>query len=239
MPRHKEKLNASEKRQAFVRNARFMLSVLKKQKKKSGRKVFWGVDSSISNPAFVIDDNKEVTVRSVITPTKDKLYKRFSDIVKIYSACINVSYPVLLLIEDYSYASPYYREVLAELQGQLKRLFWNNNIAVIRVAPRQLKKYVGASEKTKIMLNVFKFTGYSPENDDEADAYVLCMIAKDLYRYLTKYFVKGLFNIDREIFAHLKKKPKMFKYTYRWEVIKSLIENKGCFIDEFMDDENN
>lgn len=231
----KVKLSASERRSRFVENCDYIKRIIKNRKKK-GASYIYGVDSSLSNPAFVLKDikGKKSTPVSTITKTTDPHYKRFSEIVENYDKYISQYKPLYMVIEDYSYASKGRKELLGEMRGQIYMLFYKYKLPMFKIAPMQLKKYAGADSKDKIMLEVYRKWKFLPSNDDEADAYVLLRIGMDINKYLFKYYPKVDLSDDRKILEHLKDVPKNFRYKYRWEVAQTVIINKGRLFSELM-----
>jgi len=73
---------------------------------------------------------------------------------------------------------------IGELGGVIKLMLFDFEITPSLITPTQLKKFVtgkGAADKSMIMLSVYKRWGFDPPDDNQADAYGLAKIAKELY----------------------------------------------------------
>ena len=103
----------------------------------------------------------------------------------------------LAVMEDYAFESKWGRELAGEMHGVIMRYLWNRRIPLIKVAPIQLKNFVGSKAKEHIMKDVFRKWGYDTNNSDEADAIVLAKLGKALYN-ITKWACRAEY--DRKEF---------------------------------------
>lgn len=96
--------------------------------------------------------------------------------------------PTMCILEDYSYESPYGREAMAETQALIMRHFWYAAIPIIKVAPVQLKSFIGCKKKEEILKEVYKKWGIDANNSDESDAVVLAKIGRAIRTVLDMDF---------------------------------------------------
>lgn len=143
---------------------------------------------------------------------------------------INEHKPNFVLMEDYAYGMAQGREMAGELQGCIMYGLAKMDLPLIKPAPSQLKNFVDAQSKSKIMMQVLKKYHMSVHNDDEADAFVLAMIGKAIFDVVwdtknpklknDKSFIKNFYEICK---GHgLVKKQA--------DVVFSLLWRKGNYI---------
>lgn len=115
-----------------------------------------------------------------------------------------------IVIENYSFGSPFRATPLAELGGIIKYALCDvgrTNGTITFAAPTQVKKFlgVGKGEKNTVLLHVFKRYGIELTDDNTADALVLAKIGEAL-----SYGTDGLPQFQQEVIAALKT-PKVRK----------------------------
>ena len=84
--------------------------------------------------------------------------------------------PSIVIMEDYAYGTTQGRELSGEIQGCIMYWLLKMGLPLIKPSPQQIKSFIGAQSKSKIMMNVLKKYRIAVNNDDEADAFVLAMI---------------------------------------------------------------
>jgi Holliday junction resolvasome RuvABC endonuclease subunit len=101
--------------------------------------------------------------------------------------------PLVCFMEDYSFESEFGREKAGEMQGVILRLLWYNEIPVFKIAPSQVKAFIGVTSKELIIKEVLRKYKIDTKNSDEADAVVLGMMGIAVRRIV----VDGM-NIDEK-----------------------------------------
>lgn len=92
---------------------------------------------------------------------------------------------------------------LGQWAGVVYLLFWEFSIPFIEITPSQVKKYLtgkGAGSKSTILLDIYKIHGIEFRNDNIADAYGVCLAARDYFLNTPSY------NYQKEVIASLKKR---------------------------------
>lgn len=89
--------------------------------------------------------------------------------------------PDIVIIEDYAYGATQGRELSGEIQGCIMYWLVKMNLPLIKPSPSQVKSFINAQSKSKIMMSVLKKYRMTVNNDDEADAFVLAMIGRALF----------------------------------------------------------
>ena len=145
-------------------------------------------------------------------------------------ALINEHKPNFVLMEDYAYGMAQGREMAGEIQGCIMYGLAKMDLPLIKPAPSQLKNFVNAQAKSKIMMNVLKKYHMSVHNADEADAFVLAMIGKAIFDVVyddetsklknDKSFIKNFYEICK---GHRLVKKQA-------DVVFSLLWRKGSYI---------
>jgi len=234
-------ISSKEKRRIFIEN---VLGIRKLQKRYEDRHYIIGIDPSLTNTALAVADinNKKFykpfsasdCVHRSNRRYKHTVYERLH-IIDEYIETILKKYPSLLVvIEGYSFSSIRNRELMGEVVGSIKRIFWNNPDyvgGVMVVSPLQLKKYIiGSSRdkltKDKILMNVFKKMKIEARTNDEADAAVLMKIGVDLINIVNKIH-KIMPRDEKGIRDFIKNGEKTVKLNkYEWEVLVSLVMNR-------------
>lgn len=138
--------------------------------------------------------------------------------------------PNIVLMEDYAYGTKQGRELAGEIQGCIQYWLVKMNLPLIKPAPSQIKGFIGAQVKSKIMMEVLSQYRMKVRNDDEADAVVLAMLGKVLFkiaRIVNNEAGYGLKN-DHTFNKHFRKICKdNGLVTKQADVIFTLIRKKG------------
>lgn len=209
-----------------------------------------GVDPSLSGTAVSFVKGEKYKYFSAPKETKNTKFSqthRISIIRKFLRKRFKKHPCQLVVIEGYSYGSVQNRELLGEVGGMIRlSVFWDRPQyvgLVFAATPGQLKKYIlGTSKvkgtsatKDKIMMGVYKELGIEVDNNNESDAIVLSMIAKDLVKFAEMYSKVIPKSIDdKELMHFINNGWKEYGFKkYRWEVLTSLITSKGNKVLEF------
>jgi len=244
-------------RESFIENRRVMRKVLA-SRPKSRQRFVWGLDPSLSGTGITIlsKDGRDLyekeyagDVSCLTTDPKAKRYARMDYIQQQVSAKLASHQPLLLVMEDYAYGAKLRRELLGEVGGVIRMALWQHNVPVILAAPLQLKKFLtgkgggSSGSKSAIMMEVLDKYGVKTENDNEADSYVLARIALALVQYFgSKACRYGSSITSKKLINHMKKMPVEMKELgckqYQWEVVVSLVLNKGGRVADFIREED-
>jgi len=146
---------------------------------------FVGIDQSLNEPGLVIIDVDGVLVvaAALKVVARCRGARRLHTLAAWYDAHLpNVVYGGAAM-EGPSLGSEHREFDLGEASGIAKhRLYVGTGLEPLIVAPLQLKKYIASSGATKqdVMNAVKSRYGFSTDNDNIADAYVLAQIARHL-----------------------------------------------------------
>lgn len=201
-----------------------------------------GLDPSLAATSIVVHDGmNDVFYMSTspewirTDPSKLKRYKRVEGTQVYVRGILKRHKPTLLAMEDYSYGSPGLLTVLAEVGGIIRMSLWELDMPhfALMVTPSQLKKYIlgtakGETTKDMITMAVYKNYGVEPRNNNESDAAVLCVIARDLVIHIDAIheLVKncGDDKAVRQLMDNGHKELGIAKH--RWEVLRSLLTER-------------
>lgn len=143
-----------------------------------------GLDLSLTGTGVVVlDQNCEVVF---VKTLKNKLRgeERLSYLQSVIRAVI-AKYPLATYcVEGYAMGMRSGQSFsIGELGGVIKLLLWTRGKVFNLVTPTALKKFVtgkGKAEKDMVILNVYKKWGWEAADNNQADAYVLAQIAKEI-----------------------------------------------------------
>jgi len=124
--------------------------------------------------------------------------------VKTVLAGVDIAY---VLMEDYAYQSEWNREAMGEMGGIIMRYFWRRRVPVLKVAPVQIKNFIGAGSKDQIMKEVLRKWKINTETSDEADATVLSKIGLLAYN-IVKWYARN--PLDEKQKSEFESKPHKF-----------------------------
>jgi len=159
------------------------------------KQFFVGLDLSLTSTGLVIlDENGVVQEATSISFPKLKGAERLNaiqqEIRSMLSGYSNQLHNIkMIAIEDYAMRAMGRTFHIGELGGVVRLLLWRLQYPYIEIAPTQLKSFVtgkgagdGAS-KEMMILQVFKQWNFEVSNNDVADAFGLCQIARGVSGY--------------------------------------------------------
>lgn len=185
--------------------------------------MYLGLDLSKRSTGLCIYDKGIVDLQAITTGDSSTV----EAIEYIKDSVINSLHSVdYAIIENYSFAAKGRSMLdLAELNGVIKDLLWENDIPYILVAPQQIKKYIfgkiGIGKKTikkKTKIDKIKYIKkakqtfpelnnikeFLPLNTDKIDAFVLAKIGYDYFNGTGNKF-------QREVISKLREEDKWIK----------------------------
>ncbi len=173
-------------------------------------KTFIGFDLSLTGTAIVVlNKNKEILFSTTL---KNKLrgMERLDFIRREVSDVVDKFPNSKYCIENYAMGIRAGQSFsIGELGGVIKLLLHDFQIKPILIAPTQLKKFIigkGVGDKNIVMLAVYKKWGFEAPDDNQADAYGLARLAKELYSTGTDLTKPQLEVIDVVLNPPVKKK---------------------------------
>ena len=131
-----------------------------------------GLDLSLTATGWAAWNDAEISFGTV-PDTKEKGVRR---LIRLEVDILSRAYPMvdLLIMEDLSFGSKGAAvHEIAALHYFIRRSLYVNTVPYLLVSPGSLKKFVtgkGNTEKSHMMLEVFKRFGISPGDDNQADA---------------------------------------------------------------------
>lgn len=142
---------------------------------------FIGLDLSLTGTAYVVLDSDGDIVGSKVIRPKYTGVRRLGEIKEHLLALLTSLPPkTLFAVEGYAFGSTTAAHAQGELGGLARLTLYENEFPYIDVPPALVKKYAtgkGNAPKEQVMLHVLKRWGHHFETNDEADAFVLAMIA--------------------------------------------------------------
>jgi Holliday junction resolvasome RuvABC endonuclease subunit len=146
---------------------------------------FIGLDLSLTGTGIVVLNNSMNPVMTKTLKNKLRGMERLdfirSEISEVIANFPNSKY----CIENYAMGIRSGQSFsIGELGGVIKLLLYDFQINPSLVTPTQLKKFIigkGAGDKNIVLLAVYKKWGFDAPDDNQADAYGLARLAKELY----------------------------------------------------------
>lgn len=157
---------------------------------------FAGFDLSLTGTGIVICDKAGTVKEHHVIAVKTRGAERLLQIQRTIRRIISPYNIVLVCIEGYAMGASGHTYGIGELGGVIRVLLHTQGIPYMEPTPGQLKKFAtgaGGGEqgsKDQVTMYVFKHWGFTPRNNDEADAFVLSRIAlglKDHGGVMTSY----------------------------------------------------
>lgn len=146
---------------------------------------YLGLDLSLTGTGLVVLDDSGEVVYSSTAKNKLRGIERLSFIEEVVGDLLVRFKIKMICIEGYAMGSRSGQAFsIGELGGVIKLLLWEQAKTYFLVPPTQLKKYVtgsGRAEKDMVILNVYKKWGWEAGDNNQADAYVLARIARQLH----------------------------------------------------------
>jgi Holliday junction resolvasome RuvABC endonuclease subunit len=182
----KKRLLKEDRTELLFKNASRLRKALDK-KRDIG--MMMGLDPGRNKPGIALqtmslDNNKKpVTITHSIT-TRCKGFSKVMEVEAWVGAELDSSEPLLVMMEDYSFGSEFGREKAGEMHGAIMRLIWKAGVPLIKVAPSQIKSFIGAMDKDHIMKEVLRKYEIDTKSSDEADAVVLVKIGDAIVRIM-------------------------------------------------------
>jgi len=130
-----------------------------------------GLDQSLVETGYFFDINNYGTIK-----TKSKGTERLVEIRDKLKTIIESVKPTVIVMENYSFGTKGRAFPMGELGGTIKVLCHDLNIKLIIILPSHLKKFMtskGNSEKSLMLLSVYKNYNFETDNDNIADAFSL------------------------------------------------------------------
>lgn len=114
----------------------------------------------------------------------------------------NFPRPMLAFIENYAYSKGNQAHQMGELGGVIRTSLYDKDISYIVVSPTTIKKFLtgkGNAPKNVMLKDLYKHFKIDVDNDNEADAITLALLAK---AYVTKKY-DGLNKSQREVVENI------------------------------------
>lgn len=144
-----------------------------------------GLDPSLTHfAAVVMDLDCKVVSKQTLAP-KTKGMQRIADIIDFVLACHSAEKVAPILVrEDYAFSAHSGSDtMLKELGGALDYALFMKGIQLYRVSIAQVKKVItgkGNAQKDQMMLCVYKYFGFDPGDEHQADAFGVAITAQML-----------------------------------------------------------
>lgn len=142
---------------------------------------YLGIDQSLNGTGLcVLEEDGAVSRLITVNPGKLRDAARLDFVVEVMRPYLSsVAYAAF---EGYSYGSVSQHFSLGEMGGVLRLAVWKAEIPYVEVAPASLKKFAtGVAHAPKdMMIAAAKKAGAKPEDDNQADAYFLACVARNM-----------------------------------------------------------
>lgn len=143
--------------------------------------IVFGIDPSLTHCTIVSSSGREWQCQP-----KTRGPERLIEIREFIHNYIYIECPDLVVLEGYSYGSPFAAHPIGELGGVLRvklmELGYSEaNKKLIIVPPTKVKKFVtsrGNAKKNEMMMRVMKKWGYEAKDDNYCDAYSLMKLGE-------------------------------------------------------------
>lgn len=215
----KRRLNKAERVEALQANTACLYTLFRHRKG-----AIIGLDVARGRTGLAINplDGTEMALFSHQTKSKG-----FAKVIEMERWLKGILKPLSIkaaFIEDYAYNTRQGREAAGEMGGIVRRYLWLRGIPTVPVSPLTLKSFIGASDKSMIVKEVFKQYGADADNDDEADAFVLAMIGELVYNA-----VKAFRKVPPEEMSKCETHPNRFcsLTSKKAKTVRDIIVNKG------------
>jgi crossover junction endodeoxyribonuclease RuvC len=145
---------------------------------------YMGLDLSLTGTGvIVLNSDNEVEMNKTLK-SKLKGMARLYHIREEIKFSVELWKPKVICIEGYSMGSRAGQAFsIGELGGVIKLMFFEKDYVPYLVPPTRLKKFItggGKAEKDMILMKVFQRWGFEAADNNQADAYGLAKIAKEL-----------------------------------------------------------
>ena len=151
---------------------------------------YLGIDQSLSNTGLCFETPTGTVLPCVLSPPAHVVGVPRLAWFRTQLATMIAAMPRLRMVamEGYSFGSKFQRENLGELGGLVRLVLYDAKTPSVVAAPTAVKKFLlgkGGGKKANMIKEVFKVYGVDVDDDNEADAFVLCQIARgaDTGRY--------------------------------------------------------
>lgn len=161
-----------------------------------------GIDPSLTSTGLVVINKGIVTEQHAIVskPSKEKTPKAETERLmtirdSITRSVVTARKPSVVLIEGLAFMARNTTALvqLAGLNYFIRETLVRGMIPFVIVSPTSLKKFAsgkGNVDKNVVMMEVYKRWGFSPENSDVCDAFVLAQIGLALCREPSQPLIK-------------------------------------------------
>lgn len=241
---------AAQDRRQMVSNLAFIQDALRSYE---DRPFVVGIDASLTDTAITAigpgTEHGRWMVRMYDAPaaTKNAAISQTCrmSIIRRYAIKAFQRHPAkLVTIEDYAYNQPQGATLLGEVGGVLRLCVFHDHPElvglVVLVSPTQLKKYIvgraskgqKSVKKEKVLQRLVMEYRLEADNNNQGDATVLAIIARDLVRVVSEIQVEQFYDEggaydDQRTMEFIKHGGKDWKLEqYKWEVLISLIKNR-------------
>lgn len=151
---------------------------------------FVGLDLSLTGTGFCLKMGNQITIETISTKPKD-FANNLDRLIHIRDKLLS-KIPMsvkMICVEDFFTPSNSMQIgsaiKLAMLGTVIRIALYEKGLPFVIIAPNSLKKHItgtGAGQKSMIVREVFKKYGINAEDDNQADAVVLCAIAEHIYK---------------------------------------------------------
>jgi crossover junction endodeoxyribonuclease RuvC len=144
--------------------------------------LYLGVDPSLNGTGLCLLSDNEVNHISTVHVGKLRGVERLNRVSQEVSNLLNLK-PKFVAIESYSYNSVGRIAQLGEVGGIIRLRFFEHGVAFVEVAPALLKKFATgrACVDKAAIIKFAEQNGVNVADDNQADAFVLAMIARYMH----------------------------------------------------------
>jgi crossover junction endodeoxyribonuclease RuvC len=141
-----------------------------------------GLDLSLDATGWCVMGPKGC-VTGLVNPNGRKELERLDWIWETINSTLLSEPPKLVVLEDFAFSRGHQAHQIGGLGYLIRYNLWKKGIPFVLVGPQQAKKFAtgtGTAKKNLIIKEVYKRWKADIDDDNEADAFVLAMIGKDL-----------------------------------------------------------
>lgn len=139
---------------------------------------YCGIDPSFSNTAVVLIEGKKIEI-DLKTFNYEKDYSHLGKLDTYFEAVFDSA--DYFTLEGYSLGSKGQGvSKMYEIGAIIRNKAYTLRKPVFIIAPQNLKKFVGVSQKDEVRLGVYKLWGFEHKSNDAVDAFALAQYCKAL-----------------------------------------------------------
>lgn len=137
---------------------------------------------------------KRISFGTIIPPKIITTFSRAVCVADNIGNLLDKYKPQFVFMEEYAFGEVQGRELAGEVQGLIMERIFHRKIPFMKPTIWQIKNFIGAKEKSHIMMEVLSKYKFKTKTDDEAEAIVIAMLGRTLFDIVYIVVKSGLEN---------------------------------------------